>query len=72
MFADVAPADEYQSVEFITYKNAKVMGPPDMPDYMLDYTIAKAYAPGPSDSRARFHERIQYLLQSNTSPRSAA
>lgn len=42
MFAEVAPADEYQTVEFIEYKSAKVMSPPDMPDYMLDYVIARA------------------------------
>ncbi|KAL8441675.1 hypothetical protein Emag_006967 [Eimeria magna] len=43
MFADVAPpAEEYQKVEYTEYKNAQVMSPPDMPDYMLDYTIMKA------------------------------
>lgn len=42
MFAEVAPADEYQTVEYTEYKNAKVMSPPDMPDYMLDYVIARA------------------------------
>ncbi|KAL8436562.1 hypothetical protein ACSSS7_001640 [Eimeria intestinalis] len=45
MFADVAPpAEEYQKVEYTEYKNAQVMSPPDMPDYMLDYTIVKAWA----------------------------
>ncbi|CDI76196.1 dynein light chain type 1, putative [Eimeria acervulina] len=42
MFGDVAQPEEYQTVEFTVYKNAKVMSPFDMPDYMLDYTIAKA------------------------------
>ncbi|OEH75080.1 dynein light chain 1, cytoplasmic [Cyclospora cayetanensis] len=42
MFPDEVQRDEHQALQYTLYKDAKVMIPPDMPDYMLDYAIAKA------------------------------
>lgn len=56
MFGDVAQPEEYQTVEFTVYKSAKVMSPPDMPDYMLDYTIAKAQELLESDNGSNAQE----------------
>ncbi|KAL8440459.1 hypothetical protein Efla_005601 [Eimeria flavescens] len=43
MFGELAPpAEDYKTVEYTEYKNAQVMSPPDMPDYLLDYILTKA------------------------------
>ncbi|CDJ63936.1 dynein light chain type 1, putative [Eimeria necatrix] len=56
MFTEVAQPDEYQAIDFTVYKSAKVMSPPDMPDYMLDYTITKAKELLQGDNDFNAHE----------------
>lgn len=57
-------SEDYKAVEFMPIKTARVMSPPDMPDYMIDFVVTRGSAS--TEQNVAFAD---WLLESNSTAR---